>query len=458
MIQRNPLGRNDRPAGDTSFATLGLSRPICAAVAAAGYETPTPIQIQAIPDVLAGRDLLGCAQTGTGKTAAFALPILHHLAERRGGPRNRHDQRVLRVLVLAPTRELAAQIGASFGLYGRGTGLRHHVIFGGVGKAPQKRALRAGLDILVATPGRLLDLMGEGLVDLSRIDHFVLDEADRMLDMGFVRDVRRIVSAIPRDRQTLLFSATMPDEIRKLSRELLRDPLHVAVDPVASTREPTSQAVYFVEKQEKLTLLLSILGDRALDVDRALVFTRTKHGANKVAKKLDGASVSAAAIHGNKSQSARERALDGFKRGHLRVLVATDIAARGIDIKELSHVINYDLPNEPESYVHRVGRTGRAGLSGAAISFCATDERPYLRDIERLTRRRLDRPADPDRREHAQTGQADARQTHTRQTQTWQAQTRQPQTRQAHTRQTESAAAPDSRRGGARGPRRRRRR
>ncbi len=392
MIQKTPQGRNDRPAGDSAFAALGLSRSLCAAVCAAGYDTPTPIQTRAIPDVLSGRDLLGCAQTGTGKTAAFALPILQHLAGRRGR---------LRALVLAPTRELAAQIGASFGTYGRGTGLRHHVIFGGVGKGPQKRALRAGLDILVATPGRLLDLMGEGLVDLSRIDHFVLDEADRMLDMGFIRDVRRIVQAIPRDRQTLFFSATMPDEIRALARNILRDPLHVAVDPVSSTREPTSQAVYFVEKQQKLGLLLRILGDRAIDVDRALVFTRTKHGANKVAKQLDRASVAAAAIHGNKSQSARERALNGFKRGDLRVLVATDIAARGIDIKELSHVINYDLPNEPESYVHRVGRTGRAGLSGAAISFCATEERAYLRDIERLTRRQLDRPLEAAQRQYA---------------------------------------------------------
>jgi ATP-dependent RNA helicase RhlE len=394
MIQNSPQGRNKRPADDNAFAALGLSRPLCAAVSAAGYRTPTPIQQKAIPDVLLGRDLLGCAQTGTGKTAAFALPILQHLAGRRGA---------LRVLVLAPTRELAAQIGASFGTYGRGTGLRHHVIFGGVGKGPQKRALRAGLDILVATPGRLLDLMGEGLVDLSRISHFVLDEADRMLDMGFIRDVRRIVRPIPRDRQTLLFSATMPDEIRALARSLLRDPLHVAVDPVSSTREPTSQAVYFVEKQQKLNLLLRLLDDRAIEVDRALVFTRTKHGANKVARQLGGASVSATAIHGNKSQTARERALAGFKRGDLRVLVATDIAARGIDIKELSHVINYDLPNEPESYVHRIGRTGRAGLTGAAISFCATEERTYLRDIERLTNLRLDRPEEANQTRHVET-------------------------------------------------------
>ena len=387
MIQTKPQGRDQRPTRGDAFADLGLSRRLCKAVADAGYETPTPIQMKAIPDVLAGRDLLGCAQTGTGKTAAFALPILHHLgAERRRG---------LRVLVLAPTRELAAQIGASFATYGRGTGLRQHVIFGGVGKGPQKKALRDGLDILVATPGRLIDLMGEGIVDLSHVTHFVLDEADRMLDMGFIRDVRRIAAPIPRNRQTLLFSATMPDEIRALAKNILRDPIQVAVDPVASTCEPTTQAVYFVEKTEKLRMLLQILGDRAIDVDRALVFTRTKHGANKVAKQLGNASVNAAAIHGNKSQSARERALEGFKRGDVRVLVATDIAARGIDIKDLSHVINYDLPNEPESYVHRVGRTGRAGLTGAAISFCATEERDYLRDIERLTRRKLDRPGEP---------------------------------------------------------------
>ena len=413
MIQKTLQGRNDRPTTDSAFAALGLCRPLCAAVSAAGYETPTPIQIEAIPDVLRGRDLLGCAQTGTGKTAAFALPILHHLAGRRGG---------LRVLVLAPVRELAAQIGASFGTYGRGSGLRHHVIFGGVGKGPQKKALRAGLDILVATPGRLLDLMGEGLVDLSRISHLVLDEADRMLDMGFIRDVRRIVREIPRDRQTLLFSATLPEEIRGLARNILRDPIYVAVDPVASTCAPTSQAVYFVEKQQKLHLLLQMLHDRAFEIDRALVFTRTKHGANKVAKRLSAASIAATAIHGNKSQAARERALDGFKRGHLRVLVATDIAARGLDIKELSHVINYDLPNEPESYVHRVGRTGRAGLTGAAISFCASEERPYLRDIERLTKRRLDRPDEAAQRQHA-----------------------------------ESPASPDSRRAGTRRPRQRRR-
>jgi len=381
MIQKTHDGRNDRPDAGDAFRALGLSRTLCAAVAAAGYRTPTPIQNRAIPDVLAGRDLLGCAQTGTGKTAAFSLPILQHLAGGRGR---------LRALVIAPTRELAAQIGSSFSRYGRGSGLRNHVVFGGVGKGPQRNALRAGLDVLVATPGRLLDLMGEGAVDLSGITHLVLDEADRMLDMGFIRDIRRIVRAVPRNRQTLLFSATMPDEIRALANDLLRDPIHVAVDPVASTCEPIAQTVCFVEKPNKLDLLLGILADSEIDVDRALVFTRTKHGANKVARKLAGAEVASAAIHGNKSQTARERALAGFRRGEVRVLVATDIAARGLDIKDLSHVINFDLPNEPESYVHRVGRTGRAGRAGTAISFCSTEEREYLRDIERLTQRRLE--------------------------------------------------------------------
>ncbi|MEM8885433.1 MAG: DEAD/DEAH box helicase [Planctomycetota bacterium] len=374
--------RAPAPRSDSAFSDLGLSRALCEAVAKAGYETPTPIQKKAIPDVLKGRDLLGCAQTGTGKTAAFALPLLQQLDVNKQG---------LRVLVLAPTRELAAQIDDSFEKYGKHTRLRHHVIFGGVGKNPQIKALQRGLDVLVATPGRLIDLMGEGHVDLSKVRHLVLDEADRMLDMGFIRDVRRIVGELPRKRQTLLFSATMPKEIRKLANEILRDPLHVAVDPVSSTREPIAQAVHFVEKKEKINLLLHLLADRDLAIDRALVFTRTKHGANKVVKLLDRAGVAGAAIHGNKSQSARERALADFKAGKLKCLVATDIAARGIDIKELSHVINFDLPNEPESYVHRVGRTGRAGLTGSAISFCAPDEQPFLRGIEKLTRRKLDR-------------------------------------------------------------------
>jgi len=366
------------------FAVLGLGPRLCDGVRAVGYETPTPIQREAIPHLLRGADLLGCAQTGTGKTAAFALPILERLTADRGGGR-----RAIRALVLAPTRELAAQIEASFRQYGRGCGLASLVIFGGVNQNPQVRALRRGVDVLVATPGRLLDLMNQGEVSLGAVRHFVLDEADRMLDMGFIHDVRRIVRDLPRKRQTLLFSATMPREIEKLARDVLVDPVRVAVDPVSSTCEPTEQSVYFVEKSDKVDLLLQLLHDEGIAIDRALVFTRTKHGANKVAKKLDQARVRAAAIHGNKSQSARERALDGFKRGHLRVVVATDIAARGLDVKGLSHVINFDLPNEPESYVHRVGRTGRAGRSGVAFSFCSREERGYLRDIERLTKRRL---------------------------------------------------------------------
>ena len=375
--------------GPEGFAGLALAPALRAAVSAAGYREPTPIQEQAIPHVLAGRDLLGCAQTGTGKTAAFALPILQHLlAEERGGPRP-----VIRALVLAPTRELAAQIGASFGRYAGGSRLRHHVVFGGVGKGPQLQALRRGVDVLVATPGRLLDLMGDGAVRLEHVRTFVLDEADRMLDMGFIHDVRRIAEALPKKRQTLLFSATMPREIEQLAGRILRDPMRVAVDPIASTCEPIAQSVYFVDAGRKIDLLLALLEDAA--IDRALVFTRTKRGANRVAERLERAQVAAAAIHGNKSQAARERALDGFKRGRTRLLVATDIAARGIDVKGISHVINFDLPGDPESYVHRVGRTGRAGASGVALSLCAAEERPYLAAIERLTRRRLERLETP---------------------------------------------------------------
>lgn len=369
------------PGSPGAFAQLGLSERLQQSVSAAGYQTPTPIQTQAIPHVLTGKDLLGSAQTGTGKTAAFALPILQRLmstAKRNG----------VRALVLAPTRELAAQIGESFTTYAGPEGLRTAVIFGGVGKPAQIQALRRGVDILVATPGRLLDLMQEGLVDLRQIEAFVLDEADRMLDMGFIHDVRRITAALPRQRQNLMFSATMPSEIQDLANRILRNPVRVAVDPVSSTREPISQSVYFVEMAQKTPLLVELLsGDT---IDRVLVFTRTKHGANRLAQKLVRAGFGAAAIHGNKSQSARVRALDDFKAGRIRVVVATDIAARGIDIDGLSHVVNFELPNEPESYVHRVGRTGRAGRAGTAISFCSQEERAYLRDIERLTRRRLE--------------------------------------------------------------------
>ncbi len=360
------------------FEELKLIDPLLRAVHAEGYTEPTPIQAQAIPHVLEGKDLLGCAQTGTGKTAAFALPILQRLA---AVPR--HD-RAIRVLVLAPTRELATQIGESFRVYGSNTGLKQTVIFGGVGQNPQVDAVRRGVDILVATPGRLLDLMGQGFVKLDRIEVLVLDEADRMLDMGFIHDVRRIINAVPRKRQTLLFSATMPPEIQQLANNILINPVSVAVTPVASTVEMIQQSVYFVEKQDKAALLEDLLRDKI--VKRVLVFTRTKHGANKVVKQLANARIIAEAIHGNKSQTARERALANFKSGATRVLVATDIAARGIDVENITHVINYDLPNEPETYVHRIGRTARAGASGFAWSFCDTEEREYLRDIERLIR------------------------------------------------------------------------
>ncbi len=366
------------------FDDLQLIDPLLRAVRAEGYETPTPIQQQAIPHVLVGRDLLGCAQTGTGKTAAFALPILQRLsALRRGRP----TPRTPRVLVLTPTRELATQIGDSFATYGRHTGTTHTVIFGGVGQGPQVHAMRRGVDILVATPGRLLDLMDQREINLTQVEIFVLDEADRMLDMGFIHDVRRVVATLPRQRQTLFFSATMPDDIQSLAQTILTDPVRVEVAPVASTAERIEQSVYFVEKGDKRALLANLLRDPA--ITRVLVFTRTKHGANKVVKELGQVSIQAEAIHGNKSQSARERALENFKRGTTRVLVATDIAARGIDVEGISHVINYDLPNIPESYVHRIGRTARAGADGIAISFCDQEERAYLKDIERLIRQRV---------------------------------------------------------------------
>ena len=366
------------------FAQFGLSPALHSALLSAGYREPTPIQRAAIPYLMQGRDVLGCAQTGTGKTAAFALPILHRLAAH---PRER-TRPAITALVLAPTRELASQIEASFVKYGRGTALRTAVIFGGVSKVSQIQALRRGVDILVATPGRLLDLMDQREVDLSQIRVFVLDEADRMLDMGFIHDVRRVIAKLPRKRQTLLFSATMPREIEALAARIMLEPERVAVDPVASVGEPISQGIYFVDTSAKLRLLVTLLrGDAA---ERALVFTRTKHGANRLADNLARAGVEAAAIHGNKSQSARERALEGFKSGEIRVVVATDIAARGIDIKGLSHVINYDMPVDPESYVHRIGRTGRAGQTGIALSFCAPQERPELMAIERLTRKRID--------------------------------------------------------------------
>jgi ATP-dependent RNA helicase RhlE len=366
-----------------SFSALGVAEPLQRALAAEQYVTPTPIQAQAIPQLLAGKDVLGIAQTGTGKTAAFALPILQRLAATREAP----AARTVRALVLAPTRELAVQIGTSFRTYGRHLGLRHAVILGGVGMQPQIDALRRGVDILVATPGRLLDLLGQGHVRLDRVNVFVLDEADRMLDMGFVRDVRKIAAVLPKTRQTLLFSATMPSEIARLAQELLHQPVHIEVTPPARTVDRVDQQVYFVNGGSKRDLLVRLLGDPALS--RVVVFTRTKRGANRVAEQLIKAGIGADAIHGNKSQGARQRALEAFRSGRARVLVATDIAARGIDIDGITHVVNFELPNEPESYVHRIGRTARAGAEGVAISFCDPAERDYLRAIERLTKRPL---------------------------------------------------------------------
>lgn len=367
----------------TTFAELGLHPAILKALTAEGYENPTPIQEKAIPFLMQGRDLLGIAQTGTGKTAAFALPILHRLAaDKKAAPR-----RSCRALVLSPTRELASQIAASFRSYGKGLGLSVEVIFGGVSAGPQARALAAGIDVLVATPGRLLDHLNGGMLKLEPVEVFVLDEADQMLDMGFIRDIRKVVAKLPRNRQSLFFSATMPKEIGVLAAELLRDPQEVAVTPVAKTADRVEQRMAFVDNAEKRPLLVNLLKDR--NMDRVLVFSRTKHGADKIAKYLVDAGIDAAAIHGNKSQGARERALGSFKAGKTRALVATDIAARGIDVDGVSHVVNFDLPNVPESYVHRIGRTARAGASGMAISFCAPDERPLLRDIEKLIQQQV---------------------------------------------------------------------
>ena len=368
------------------FEDLGLSEALLTAVRETGYQDPTPIQVEAVPPVLHGRDVLGCAQTGTGKTAAFALPILQRMDLSAG------NEAVIRTLVVTPTRELAAQIGESFGTYGKHLDLWHTVIFGGVKQRPQEVELRKGVDILVATPGRLLDLMGQGFIRLNQVEIFVLDEADRMLDMGFLPDVRRIVDALPKKRQTLFFSATMPAPIRALADTLLDNPVSVAVAPVSSAAETVSQNIYFVDKEDKRRLLVDLLDDPAMG--RVLVFTRTKHGANRVVKHLDRAGEKSAAIHGNKSQGARTRALAAFKAGEIRVLVATDIAARGIDIDDVTHVLNFDLPNIAETYVHRIGRTGRRGLSGISLSFCQDDERPYLVDIERLLGHHVDRIVD----------------------------------------------------------------
>ena len=390
------------------FDKLGLVEPILRAVQAEGYQTATPIQVQAIPEVIKGRDLIGCAQTGTGKTAAFALPTLQKLCARDNEPRGdeprgdeprgngrreassrrRAGKRCkIRALILSPTRELAVQIAESFSAYGRFTGLRHTVVFGGVSQRPQVRSLQEGVDTLVATPGRLLDLIGQGYIDLSGVEILILDEADRMLDMGFLPDLRRIVTHVPRGRQTLMFSATMPSEIRRLAAQWLRKPVHVQVAPHAAPPEQVSQSVYFVEPRQKPWLLAHFLQNTLST--RTLVFSRTKHGADKIVRGLHREGIRAAAIHGNKSQAARQRVLEQFKSDRLPVLIATDIAARGLDIDDISHVINYDMPHDPETYVHRIGRTARAGAEGIAVSFCGRDEHPRLRLIERLIRRTI---------------------------------------------------------------------
>jgi len=362
-----------------TFKELGIIDPILKALSAEGYENPTPIQAQSIPILIQRKDLLGCAQTGTGKTAAFAIPILQHLImdrQQNNGPRK------IRSLIVTPTRELAIQIGESFTTYGKHTGIHNTVIFGGVKQGAQTKALRYGIDVLIATPGRLLDLMNQGIISLKDIKYFVLDEADRMLDMGFIHDIKKIIAKLPTRRQSLFFSATMPPTIVDLSRKILGNPEKIIIKPEQTTAEKVEQSVYFVSKKSKPKLLAHLLNESG--IDNAIVFSRTKHGANKIVRVLEKSNIHAEAIHGNKSQNARQQALGNFKDGKIKVLVATDIAARGIDIDDLSHVINYDLPNIPETYVHRIGRTGRANASGIAISFCDLEERAFLRDIHKL--------------------------------------------------------------------------
>ena len=366
-----------------TFKELNVIEPILQALIQEGYSTPTPIQQEAIPIILNNSDILGCAQTGTGKTAAFSIPILQMLYSKVKQGRDKE----IKALIITPTRELAIQIGESFAAYGKNTSLIHTVIFGGVGQQPQTRDLRRGVDILIATPGRLLDLINQGYINLKTIDFFVLDEADRMLDMGFIHDIKRILPLLPKKRQTLMFSATMPQEIASLANSMLTNPVKVAVDPVSSTVDSIEQFVYFAEKREKTSLLIDLLSDK--NKKSVLVFSRTKHGADKIAKALSRAGIGTDAIHGNKSQSARQTALSKFKKHTTRVLIATDIAARGLDIEQLSHVINYDLPEVPETYIHRIGRTGRAGYGGVALSFCDPEELPRLKDIQKLLGRKI---------------------------------------------------------------------
>ena len=367
-----------------TFSELAIIEPILKALQEEGYTHPTPIQEQSIPILLEGKDLLASAQTGTGKTAAFAIPILQHLVQ---DPSRDNRSRPIKALIVTPTRELAIQIEESFTAYGRHTDVKNLVIFGGVKQGAQTQALRRGVDVLIATPGRLLDLMNQGFITLKHIEYFVLDEADRMLDMGFIHDIRKIIAKLPAQRQSLFFSATMPPDIVSLSRKILGNPEKVVVKPEQTTAERVEQAIYFVSKKSKSKLLTHLL--QTEPIDSVLVFSRTKHGANKIVKVLGKAGISAEAIHGNKSQGARQRALGNFKSGDTNVLVATDIAARGIDVEELSYVINYDLPNVPETYVHRIGRTGRAGASGFAWSFCDGEERAYLRDIQKTIDQRI---------------------------------------------------------------------
>ncbi|MHB8260386.1 MAG: DEAD/DEAH box helicase [Bacteroidia bacterium] len=366
------------------FHDLKLISELTLALDKKGYKEPTPIQEQAIPHILVGRDIFGCAQTGTGKTAAFALPILQLLhANKPAVP-----QKTIKALILAPTRELALQISENFSEYGRNLGISHTTVFGGVSQNAQVNALRRGVDILVATPGRLLDLMQQGFIKLNSIEFFVLDEADRMLDMGFINDIKKVITKLPAKRQTMFFSATAAPDIMKLANTILKNPVSVAVTPVSSTTTLVKQAVYYVKKENKRSLLKHIL--KSDTIESALIFTRTKRGADKVAKELNSNGIKAEAIHGNKSQGARERVLKGFKNKTIRVLVATDIASRGIDVDKLSHVINYELPEQAETYVHRIGRTGRAGSNGIAISFCTQDEMPYLKDISKLIKKDIE--------------------------------------------------------------------
>jgi ATP-dependent RNA helicase RhlE len=367
-----------------TFSNLRLIKPLVMALEKKGYTELTPIQEQAIPHVLDGKDVFGCAQTGTGKTAAFALPILQLLDAKKES----NKSRVIKALILAPTRELASQISDNFLAYGKNLGISHCTIFGGVSQGPQVNNLRRGVDVLVATPGRLLDLMNQGFIKLNQVEYFVLDEADRMLDMGFINDIKKIIAKIPVKRQTLFFSATAAPSIMKLANTILNNPVSVAVTPISSTASLVTQSVYYVKKENKRLLLKHVLNNSK--IEHALVFTRTKRGADKVAKDLNSIGVSAEAIHGNKSQGARERALKGFKNRTIRILVATDIASRGIDVDKLSHVINYEIPEQAETYVHRIGRTGRAGLSGVALSFCANDELTYLKDINKLIKTNIE--------------------------------------------------------------------